>query len=74
MEISKDYVKKFKKSKDTWYGILGQEMTEYFGRNCFWIAYQFEEWKIREKFKAIQDLNDSNKKRSLAYFIGMLRK
>ena len=59
--------------KETWYGDLGKEMTEYFGTNCYWLPHKFPQWKLREKFKAVKQLEDKKLRRNFSYFIGMLR-
>ena len=35
--------------------VLVDEMTEYFGENCYWIFYEREEWKIHNAFKICKD-------------------
>lgn len=67
---------KIKKSKtnkkETWYGDLGKEMSEYFGTNCYWLPRRYEQWRLREKFKAVQNLEDKKLRHNFAYFMGML--
>jgi hypothetical protein len=64
--------KQFKKIKEdsTWYKELGKEMTDYFGKNCYWLPFKYPQYKLREKFKAIQGLENKEFK----YFLGMLNK
>jgi hypothetical protein len=66
--------KKFQKEeKDTtWYRELGKEMTGYFKRNCYWLPYRYEQWKLRSKFKEYQTL--PKEKKNWKYFLGMLKK
>ena len=66
-------VKPKTKRKETWYGDFGKEMSDYFGTNCYWLPRKFPQWKLREKFKAIQQLEDKKLQKSFAYFMGMLR-
>jgi hypothetical protein len=30
--------------------VLADEMTNYFGENCYWLFYKKEDWKIRNAF------------------------
>ena len=48
---------------------LGKELTDYFGKNCYWLPWKFPIWKIRQQFKTIQELE----KKDFKYFIGMLK-
>jgi len=57
------------KKETNWYKQLGKEMTEYFGKNCYWIPYRYEQWKIRQAFKTMQDLD----KKEFGYFLGILK-
>lgn len=61
------------KRKETWYGDLGKEMSDYFGTNCFWLPHKFPQWKLREKFKAVQQLEEVKLRRNFSYFVGMLK-
>jgi hypothetical protein len=47
-----------------------KEMTAYFGKNCYWLPWKYEKWKIYEKFKQIKEQG----KKDLGYFLGMLNK
>ena len=49
---------------------MGKELTAYFGKNCYWLPWKYEKWKLYEKFKAIKQEG----KKDLKYFIGMLKK
>jgi hypothetical protein len=55
--------------KATWFSEWSKEATAYFGKNCFWMPYKYEKWKLYEKFKAIK----TEGKKDLNYFIGMLK-
>lgn len=48
---------------------MGKELTAYFGKNCYWLPWRYEKWRLYEKFKAIK----TEGKKDLAYFIGMLK-
>jgi hypothetical protein len=48
---------------------MGKEMTAYFGKNCYWLPWKYEKWKLYEKFKAIK----TEGKKDFKYFIGMLK-
>jgi hypothetical protein len=48
--------------------VLADEMTEYFGENCYWLFYKKEDWKIRDAFKVCQ----GKRIRSLRYLMGIL--
>ncbi len=65
---NKTFQKQEKESN--WYQELGREMTAYFGKNCYFLPYRYEQWKLRQKFKEIQEL--PKEKRNFKYFIGML--
>ncbi len=73
MELLKEKLKNKKyqaaKTETNWYRELGKEMTAYFGKNCFWLPYRYEQWKLREKFRIAQQ-----EEKNFQYFIGMLNK
>ncbi len=50
---------------------LGKELTVYFKKNCYWIMWRFEMWKIRSAFKEHQNLPKD--KKTFNYFLEMLR-
>ena len=50
--------------------VLADEMTEYFGENCYWLFYKKEYWKIRNAFKICQKQKIS----SFRYLMGILKK
>jgi hypothetical protein len=50
--------------------VLADEMTEYFGENCYWIFYKKEHRKIRNAFKICQEKGIS----SLKYLLGILKR
>jgi hypothetical protein len=49
--------------------VLAEEMTIYFGENCFWLFYKNDEWKIRNAFKICKDKRIS----SFRYLMGILK-
>jgi len=49
--------------------VLADEMTEYFGENCFWLFYKHADWRIRNAFKICKDKRIS----SFRYFMGVLK-
>jgi hypothetical protein len=49
--------------------VLADEMTDYFGENCYWLFYKKEDWKIRNAFKICQE----KRIRSLRYLMGILK-
>jgi len=49
--------------------VLADEMTGYFGENCYWIFRRKEEWKIREAYKICQ----GKQIRSFRYLMGILK-
>jgi hypothetical protein len=49
--------------------VLADEMTNYFGENCYWVFYKKEDWKIRNAFKICQ----GKRIRSLRYLMGILK-
>lgn len=67
-ELTKN--KKFQKGEGVEWKVIGSELTEYFGKNAYWILWRYPKHKIYEKFKAIK----TEGKKDLAYFIGMLKK
>ena len=46
------------------------EMTDYFGENCYWLFYRKEDWKIRYAFKICKEKRIS----SFRYLMGILKK
>ena len=60
--------KKTEKRFDNEWTYLGTEMTKYFGTNCYWVAWKFPMWKIKEKFAFTKDNNKDFK-----YFLGCLK-
>lgn len=61
--------KKFQKGESVEWKEIGKELTAYFGKNCYWIPWKYEKWKIYEKFKAIKETG----KKDLGYFLGMFK-
>lgn len=49
--------------------VLADEMSGYFGENCYWIFRRKEEWKIRDAYKICQ----GKQIRSFRYLMGVLR-
>jgi len=49
--------------------VLADEMSEYFGENCYWIFHKQEHWKIRNAFKICQEKRIS----SFKYLMGILK-
>jgi len=49
--------------------VLADEMTAYFGENCFWLFRKKEEWKILDAYKICQ----GKRIRSFRYLMGILR-
>jgi hypothetical protein len=49
--------------------VLADEMTDYFGENCYWLFYKKEDWKIRNAFKVCQEKRIS----SFRYLLGILK-
>lgn len=74
MQFPKNYLNKFQKEtkKSTEHQEFAKELTEYFGKNCYWLPYKFEMWKLREKFKSIKEL--PKEKQNIRFYLGMLRK
>ena len=50
--------------------VLADEMTTYFGKNCYWIFRRKEDWKIRNAFQICRIKGI----RSLSYLMGILKK
>ena len=50
--------------------VLADEMTDYFGENCYWLFYKKVDWEIRDAFKICKDKRIS----SFKYFMGILNK
>ena len=49
--------------------VLADEMTIYFGENCFWLFYKNDDWKLRNAFKICKDKKIS----SFRYLMGVLK-
>ncbi len=49
--------------------VLADEMTGYFGENCYWLFRRKEEWKIRDAYRICQ----GKRIRSFRYLMGILR-
>jgi hypothetical protein len=58
-----------KRNFNTAWEVLADEMTEYFGENCYWVFYKKEHWKIRNAFKICKD----KKTCSFKYFMGVMK-
>ena len=56
MKNIKDLVKnkKFQKGESVEWKEMGKELTAYFGKNCYWLPWRYEKWRLYEKFKAIK--------------------
>ena len=50
--------------------VLADEMTGYFGENCYWIFWKKEEWKIRAAFKVCQEKGI----RKVGYLLGVIKR
>ena len=50
--------------------VLADEITDYFGENCYWLFYKQEDWKIRNAYMICQKKGSS----SFRYFMGILKK
>ena len=59
-----------KKNYHAEWEVLADEMTEYFGENCYWLFYKTQDWKIRNAFKICQEKRIS----SFRYLMGILKK
>ena len=46
--------------KTEWWQALGKEMTDYFGKNCYWIFWRYSGIKITRAWHITQKLNDRN--------------
>ena len=74
MESIKENIDKFqmrstgKKFNAEW-EFLADEMTDYFGENCYWLFYKKEDWKIRNAFNACK----GKRIRSFRYLMGILK-
>jgi len=69
-KIAKFKIKSSKKPFNAAWEVLADEMTDYFGENCYWIFYKQEQWKIRNAFKIFQEKRIC----SLKYLMGILKK
>jgi len=49
--------------------VLADEMTGYFGENCFWLFRRREEWKIRNAYQICR----GKQIRSFRYLMGILK-
>jgi hypothetical protein len=49
--------------------VLADEMTGYFGENCFWLFRRKEEWKIRNAYQICR----GKQIRSFRYLMGILK-
>jgi hypothetical protein len=75
MESIKEKIDKFQmkspiRNFNAEWEVLADEMTNYFGENCYWLFYKKEDWKIRNAFKICKEKRIG----SLRYLIGILRK
>jgi len=50
--------------------VLADEMTEFFGVNCYWILWKEEEWKVREAFKICQEKQITK----VGYLLGIIKR
>ena len=50
--------------------VLADEMTEFFGVNCYWILWKKEEWKIRAAFKICQEKQITK----VGYLLGIIKR
>ena len=73
MEQIKNKLKNREFQKETkpsnWWLEMGKELTAHFRRNCFWLPYRYEQWKIRQAFKESQ-----TRGKDFRYFLGILNK
>lgn len=69
-KINKFRISKPKKELNAGWEVLADEMTDYFGENCYWLFYKKDEWKIRDAFKICKDKRIS----SFKYLLGILKK
>jgi len=69
-KIDKFQMKSPRKNFNAGWEVLADEMTNYFGENCYWLFYKKEDWKIRNAFKICQEKRIS----SLKYLMGILKK
>ena len=49
--------------------VLAEEMSEYFGMNCYWIFRYMQQWKIRDAYEICQ----RRRNRSFRYMMGVIR-
>lgn len=56
-------------TKTTEWQEVGKELTEYFKKNCYWLPWRYELWKIREAFKVAKESN-----KGFNYFLGILKR
>ena len=69
-KINKFAIRLHRRNFNAEWEVLADEMTEYFGENCYWLFYKKEDWKIRNAFKICQEKRIS----SLRYLMGILKK
>ena len=50
--------------------VLADEMTEFFGLNCYWILWKEEEWKVREAFKICREKQIPK----VGYLLGIIKR
>lgn len=63
------FQKPAEQTKATEWQELGKELTEHFKKNCYWLPWKYELWKIRAAFKVVKDSN-----KSFNYFLGILKR
>jgi hypothetical protein len=69
IKIAKFEIKSSNKDFNAAWEVLADEMTEYFGENCYWVFYKKEHWKIWDAFKICQE----KKICSFKYFMGVMK-
>ena len=50
--------------------VLADEMTAFFGVNCYWILWKEEEWKVREAFKICREKQIPK----VGYLLGIIKR
>ena len=70
LQQKQDFLDKNKNKKEgTAWGSLGEDMTKFFWRNCYWLPYRYEEWKLLQALKTCQQ-----ERKGFQYFLGILKK